>query len=156
MSRRKKAIKREIIPDPLYNDVRAAKFINLMMIGGQKSKSRKIFYDTCETIKVKNKKDPIEIFEQAIKNVGPIMGVKSKRIGGAKYQVPVEIRPERRTSLAMKWIIGAARSKKGRSMQERLAQELLEASQGTGTAVKKRENMHRMADANKAFAHFAR
>lgn len=156
MSRRKKAIKREISPDPLYNNVQATKFINLMMIEGKKSKSTKIFYNTCEIIKTKNKKDPIEIFEMALRNVGPIMGVKSKRIGGAKYQVPVEIRPERRISLAMKWIIGAARTKKGKSMQEKLAQELLEASQGTGAAVKKKENMHRMADANKAFAHFAR
>jgi len=155
MARTKKTVKRPINPDPLYNSVLIEKFINHVMRKGKKSKARKIVYRAFEIIKEKTKKDPLEIFDLALRNVGPIMEVRSRRIGGANYQVPVEVRPERRTSLAMRWIIEAARSKKGKPMYEKLAQELLEASQNTGVAVKKKENIHRMAEANKAFAHFA-
>ncbi|MDP2820789.1 MAG: 30S ribosomal protein S7 [bacterium] len=156
MARRKKAVKRDITPDPVFNSVRVEKFINHIMEKGKKSTARTIFYNACEIIKNKSKKDPLDVFEEALKNVAPIMEVKAKRIGGAKYQVPIEVRPERKISLSMRWIIGAARAKKGKPMREKLAQELLEASQNTGTAVKKKETMHRMAEANKAFAHFAR
>lgn len=155
MARTKKAVKRPINPDPLYESILVEKFINHVMREGKKSKARKIVYRAFEIVKEKSKKDPLEIFELALRNVGPIMEVRSRRIGGANYQVPVEVRPERRRSLAMRWIIEAARNKKGRPMEEKLAQELIEASQNTGSAVRKKENIHRMAEANRAFAHFA-
>lgn len=156
MARRKKAEKRNINPDPVFNSTLVEKFINHIMEKGKKSKARIIFYKTCEIIKNKAKKEPMQVFEEALRNVGPITEVKARRIGGAKYQVPIEVRPERRLSLSMRWIISAARTKKGKQMEEKLAQELLEASQNTGAAVKKKETMHKMAEANKAFAHFAR
>jgi len=147
--------KREILSDPIYNNVKVSKFINYVMRKGKKGRARKIVYDTFEILKEKTKKDPLEIFELAIKNVSPSLEVRPKRIGGATYQVPMEVRPERKLALAMRWILGAAKSKKGRSMKERLANELLEAAQGKGVAVKKKEDTHKMAEANKAFAHFA-
>lgn len=147
--------KREILPDPLYNNVKVAKLINYVMRRGKKEKARKIVYGAFEIVKEKTKKDPIEIFNLAIKNVGPLLEVRPRRIGGATYQVPMEVKPERRLSLAMRWIIEAAKSKKGRPMKEKLAEELIEASKGRGAAVRKKEQVHRMAEANKAFAHFA-
>ena len=147
--------KREILLDPIYNNVKVSKFINYVMRKGKKGRARKIVYDTFEILKEKTKKNPLDIFELAIKNVSPSLEVRPKRIGGATYQVPMEVRPERKLALAMRWILGAAKSKKGRSMKERLANELLEAAQGKGVAVKKKEDTHKMAEANKAFAHFA-
>lgn len=154
--RRKPATKREIAPDPKYGDERLAKFINNVMKKGKKSIAQRIVYDALKSIKSKTKaKDPLEIFNKALDNVAPILEVKSRRVGGANYQVPYEVRGDRREALAMRWIIWAARNKKGKPMAEKLAQELIDASKNEGEAIKKKQNMHRMAEANKAFAHFA-
>jgi len=154
MSRKRKASKHEIIEDPIFNDKRVSQFINHIMLDGKKSIARKIFYDAMDIIKEKSKKDPLEIFDQAMENVMPVLEVKSRRVGGASYQVPVEVSPERRVTLAMRWIINFTRGKSGKPFSEKLAFELLEASQGTGVSVKKKEDTHRMAEANKAFAHY--
>lgn len=153
--RRKGKIKREIQPDPKYQNVLVAKFINQIMRRGKKSVAQKILYDAFETIVEKTKKDALEVFDQAITNVSPLLEVKSRRIGGATYQVPREVRGERRVTLAMRWLIRAAEAKKGASMAKRLADELMLAAKKEGAAIKKREDMHRMAEANRAFAHFA-
>ena len=161
--RRKKAVKREINPDPRYNSSLAAKFINNLMRGGKKSIAQKIFYTSLDTAVKKLKKDlpagkagnPVEILEEAIKNTSPLLEVKSRRVGGATYQVPYEVRGERREALAMRWIIGTAKKKKGRPMAEKLAQELIDAYNNTGEAIKKKENIHKIAEANRAFAHLA-
>ncbi len=150
-----KQIQKEIAPDPLYNDVVLSKFINQVMRKGKKSTARKIVYQSLERVKDKKKSDPIEIFNNAIENASPSMEVRSKRIGGAIYQVPIPVGKERRMSLAMRWIIGSAKSKKGKAMEEKLAEEILNASDNTGAAVKKKEEIHKMAEANRAFAHFA-
>lgn len=152
---RKKFKKHQISPDPIYNNVTVAKFINHVMRKGKKGKARKIVYGAFDIVKEKTKKEPLEIFEQALKNTEPLLEVRPKRIGGATYQVPMEVKPERKITLAMRWIIEAAKSKKGRPMREKLAEELVEAAGGKGGAVKKKEDTHRMAEANKAFAHFA-
>ncbi len=152
---RKKTAKREIYPDSIYNSVIVAKLINHIMKGGKKTIAVKIVYKTLEIIKEKTKKEPLEIFEQAIKNATPLLEVKSKRVGGATYQVPREVKEERGVTLAMRWIIAAAKSKKGKPMREKLAEELMMAAKNEGSAVKKREDTHRMAEANRAFAHFA-
>ena len=153
--KRKKKIKRLIPPDPAYNNATVAKFINKVMRGGKKTIARKIIYQAFDIIKEKTKKDPLEIFEQALANAAPLLEVKPKRIGGATYQVPREVKRERRLTLAMRWIIQAAKTSKGKAMKEKLAKELIEAANNTGWAVKKKENAHRMAEANRAFAHFA-
>ncbi len=153
--RRKKKEKREIAPDPIYNNVTVAKFINQVMRKGKKEKARKIVYGAFEIIKEKTKKNPLEVFEQALTNAGPLLEVKSRRIGGATYQVPREVKPERRLTLAMRWLIEGAKSKKGKPMKEKLSEELIDASQNQGWAVRKKENTHKMAEANRAFAHFA-
>jgi len=154
--RRKKKIKRTINPDPKYNNTLVAKFINQLMKRGKKSVAQRVLYRAFDILIEKSKtEDPLEIFDQAIKNVSPLVEVKSRRIGGAHYQVPREVRGERRTTLAIRWLIQAARAKKGKPMAEKLAAELLDASKNTGVAVKKKEDTHRMAEANKAFAHFA-
>ena len=154
--RRKQATKREIAPDSKYDDVRLAKFINNVMRGGKKSVAQRIVYDALEIIKSKTKtEEPLELFNKAMENTSPILEVKSRRVGGATYQVPYEVRGNRREALAMRWILGAARGKKGKPMAEKLAQELIDASKNEGEAIKKRQNVHRMAEANKAFAHFA-
>ena len=154
--RRKQATKRDIIPDPKYGDVILAKFINNVMKDGKKSTAQRVIYDALEIIKSKTKtKEPLEIFNKAIENVSPVLEVKSRRVGGANYQVPYEVRGDRREALAMRWIIGTAKNKKGKPMAEKLAQELIDASKNEGEAIKKRQNVHRMAEANKAFAHFA-
>jgi len=154
--RRKKKVKRIINPDPKYNSTLVAKFINHLMWDGKKSTARRVLYDTFDIIEKSTKdKDPLEVFDTAIKNVSPLLEVKSRRIGGAHYQVPREVKGERRTTLAIRWIIQAARQKKGKPMCEKLAEELIQASQNTGEAVKKKEDTHRMAEANRAFAHFA-
>jgi len=145
----------EILPDEIYNDLKVTKFINYVMRKGKKSVARAIVYRAFQIIKDKTKKNPLEIFELALKNTGPLLEVKSKRIGGATYQVPIEVKKTRRTFLAMRWIIAAAKSKKGKPMEEKLATELIEAANNRGAAVKKKEGVHRMAEANRAFAHFA-
>jgi len=153
--RKKKKIKRELPPDPVYNSVKVTKFINHVMRKGKKTIARKIVYGAFNIIKEKTKKEPLEVFEQALKNAAPLLEVRPKRIGGATYQVPMEVKGDRRITLAIRWIIRAARSKKGKPMKEKLAEELISASQNTGAAVKKKEDTHKMAEANRAFAHFA-
>ena len=153
--RRRRPEKREILPDPVYGDLIVAKFINNIMKQGKKSLAEKIFYQSIEKIKKQGKVDDgIELFKKALENVAPVLEVKSKRIGGATYQVPIEISEGRRMALAMRWIIGYSKSRKGQTMADRLAAELLAAANNDGSAVKKKEDTHRMAEANKAFSHF--
>ena len=143
-------------PEPVYENIKVSKLINYVMESGKKSTARKVVYDCFEVLKEKAKtENPLEVFETALKNTMPAMEVRSRRVGGANYQVPREVRPERQRSLSMKWIVLAARSKKGKPMAEKLAEEIFAASKNEGEAVKKRENTHKMAEANKAFAHFA-
>ncbi|MFH1866496.1 MAG: 30S ribosomal protein S7 [Patescibacteria group bacterium] len=153
--RGKRATKRSILPDPRYQSVVVAKFVNVIMERGKKSVARKIVYQSFDTIATKTKKDPRDVFEAAIKNVGPMVEVRSRRVGGANYQIPVEVRPDRRLALAFRWIIQAAQAKKGRAMHLKLADELIDASTNQGDAIKKKEDVLRMAEANRAFAHFA-
>ena len=154
MPRRREIPKREILPDPKYSSQDIAKFINVLMTRGKKSVAESIIYGALEQIKKKTSKDPLEVFNQAVSNVKPMVEVKSRRVGGANYQVPVEVRPVRRTSLGMRWMVLAARARGEKSMKERLAAEIMEAAANRGGAVKKREDTHRMAEANKAFAHY--
>ncbi|HDN58524.1 MAG: 30S ribosomal protein S7 [Candidatus Neomarinimicrobiota bacterium] len=154
MPRRKKVKEREIDPDPVYGDKKVAKFINYIMRRGKKSVAEKIFYNAMEIIEKKTGKKGIDVFRKAIENVSPVMEVKSRRIGGATYQVPVEVPEKRRFFLASKWIIMFAKARKGKPMAEKLAEELIAASKGEGASIKKRDDTHRMAEANKAFAHF--
>jgi small subunit ribosomal protein S7 len=154
--RRKLKAKPKIIPDSLYDSEKVTKFINYAMLEGKKVTARKVVYGALDFIKEKTKNpNPLEVFETALKNTGPTMEVRSRRVGGANYQIPREVRPERRIFLSMKWIIDAARSKKGKPMYEKLAEEIISAANNEGEAVRKRENTHKMAEANKAFAHFA-
>jgi small subunit ribosomal protein S7 len=154
--RRKIKQKPKIEPDYTYDSVKVSKLINYVMEEGKKNTARTVVYDALNLVKEKAKTEaPLEIFEMALKNTAPLMEVRSRRVGGANYQVPREVRPERRQSLSMKWIVLAARSKKGQPMAEKLADEIIAASKNEGEAVKKRENTHKMAEANKAFAHFA-
>lgn len=146
--------RREITPDPLYSNVIVSKFINQVMREGKKTIARKIVYGAFNLLRENTKKEPLEVFEQALKNASPSLEVKAKRIGGATYQVPREVTGERSLTLAMRWIIKSAKSKKGKPLQEKLCQELIDASKNTGAAVKKKEDTHRMAEANRAFAHF--
>jgi small subunit ribosomal protein S7 len=155
MSRRKKRVKRNILPDPVYNSVVLTKFINQVMREGKKTLAKKIVYETLNIIKEKTKKEPLDVFEQAVQNASPLLEIKPKRVGGATYQVPREVKGDRKITLAMRWIIGAAKSKKGSSMKERLAEELMLAAKNEGAAIKKKEDTHRMAEANRAFAHFS-
>ncbi len=155
MARRKKIKKRIITPDLIYDNIIVAKLINYIMRKGKKSVARKIVYGAFDILKEKTKKDPIEVFEAAIRNTSPSLEVKPRRIGGATYQIPREVRGERKIALAMRWIIKASKSKKGRPMKDRLAEELLNAANNTGWAVKRKEDTHRMAEANRAFAHFS-
>lgn len=154
MSRRKSAQKRQIDPDPKFHDVDVSRFINRIMLGGKKSLAEKIFYKAMEIIKERIKEDPIEVFKQAIDNVKPKVEVKTKRVGGANYQVPIEVTPTRQQTLAFRWIINFARKRNERTIQEKIAGELMDASKNEGGSVKKREEVWRMAEANKAFAHF--
>ena len=152
----RKAIKRHIIePDSVYNSVVVAKLINRIMERGKKTIARKIVYQSFDIIKEKTKKEAIEVFDEAIRNVSPLLEVKAKRVGGAVYQVPREVRGDRKLTLALRWISNAARAKKGRPMREKLAEELMAAANNEGTAIKKKLDTHRMAEANRAFAHFA-
>jgi small subunit ribosomal protein S7 len=154
MPRRREVPKREILPDPKFGNVEVSKFVNVLMESGKKSVAERIIYGAFDQIKTKSGKDPLEVFAAAISNARPMVEVKSRRVGGANYQVPVEVRPARRMALAMRWIREAARKRGEKSMGQRLAGELLEASENRGGAVKKRDEVHRMAEANKAFSHF--
>ena len=154
MPRRRVVAKRHILPDPKYNDRLVAKFINKIMWEGKKSTAESIVYRSFEIIEKKTKSDPLKLFRSALENVKPIIETKSRRVGGSTYQVPVEVRPDRRVGLAMKWLISFARARKEHSMEERVAAELLDAANNRGSSVKKREDTHKMAEANKAFAHY--
>ena len=154
MSRRREPQTRVILPDPKYGDETLAKFINVLMLNGKKSVAERIVYGALGQVADKSKGDPLEVFNQALDNVRPIVEVKSRRVGGATYQVPVEVRPRRRTALAMRWLVESARKRGEKSMGQRLANEFMEAAENRGTAVKKREDTHRMAEANKAFSHY--
>jgi small subunit ribosomal protein S7 len=152
--RRRRAPERKIQPDPVYNSELVAKFINNLMWDGKKSLAQKIFYRAMEIVGERTNENPLHVFQKAIENVKPSMEVRSRRIGGATYQIPVEVRPKRQISLAIKWIIQAARNRPGRRMYEKLAAEIIDAYKGTGNAVKIKENVHKMAEANRVFAHF--
>ena len=154
MGRKKKTIDRKINPDPKYNSVVVSKFVNRMMWEGKRSVSMRLVHEAMGILKEKSDKEPLEVFLKALENVKPVVEVKSRRVGGATYQVPLEIRETRREALCMRWIIGAASKRSGRGMGERLAAELLDAYNNTGTAFKKKEDTHKMAEANKAFAHY--
>tara|TARA_B100001094_G_C18099065_1_gene754687 strand:+ start:908 stop:1375 length:468 start_codon:yes stop_codon:yes gene_type:complete len=153
MARRHSAQKREVLPDPLYKDVVVSKFVNCMMKHGKKAAAEKAFYGALETIKGQGM-DPLETFRTALDNSRPLLEVKSRRVGGSNYQVPVEVRPERRQALAIRWLIEFSRKRNGRSMKERLAGEIVDAYNKRGATIKRREDVHKMADANKAFAHY--
>ena len=154
MPRRREVPKRDILPDPKFGNVELAKFMNVVMLSGKKAVAERIVYGALDQIKVKSGKDPLEVFSLAIGNVKPMVEVKSRRVGGANYQVPVEVRPVRRLALSMRWVREAAKKRSEKSMALRLAGELLEAAEGRGGAMKKRDEVHRMAEANKAFSHF--
>jgi small subunit ribosomal protein S7 len=154
MSRRAQAIKREIPPDAKYNNVTVAKLINKVMMCGKKSTAERIIYDALQIMEQQVSKAPVTVLEQAVKNVTPLLEVKPRRVGGATYQVPVEVRPDRGLSLAIRWLVKSTRARTGKSMAEKLAAELSDASQGQGATVKKREDTHKMAEANRAFAHY--
>lgn len=154
MPRRRRAQKRTILPDPKYKDVIVAKFVNNLMLSGSKSVAEKIFYDAMDIIEERVKKDPLDIFKKAMENTAPVLEVKSRRVGGATYQVPVEVRSNRRQALAIRWLIRYSRMRSEKTMAERLANEFIAASKNEGSTVKKREDTHKMAEANKAFAHF--
>jgi small subunit ribosomal protein S7 len=154
MPRRREIPKREILPDPKFTNVEVTKFVNVLMTRGKKSVAERIVYGAFDLIKSKSGKDPVEVFSQAVQNVKPVVEVKSRRVGGANYQVPVEVRPVRRVALAMRWLREAAQKRGEKSMMVRLAGELQEAAEGRGGAMKKREEVHRMAEANKAFSHY--
>ena len=154
MPRRRVVAKREILPDPKFGDVTLAKFMNHVMVSGKKSLAERIVYGALDIIASRQEKDPVELFSEALENIAPLVEVKSRRVGGATYQVPVEVRPARREALSMRWLVEYARGRGEKSMHQRLAGEIMDAAQGKGAAVKKREDVHRMAEANKAFSHF--
>ena len=154
MSRRNKSVKRPVPPDPRYDSQTVSKFINVLMYQGKKSTAERIFYAAMDLVENRTSQPGVNIFKQALTNLKPVVEVKSRRVGGATYQVPVEVRPERRTALAMRWLISYSRDRNEKSMAEKLAAEVIAASKGEGNAVKKKEDTHRMADANKAFAHY--
>jgi len=154
MPRRREIPKREVLPDPVYNSELVTKFINGVMLRGKKSTAEGIFYSALDIVKERSKDDPLKVFKKALDNVKPLLEVKSRRVGGSTYQVPVEVNPHRRTSLGIRWLVTYARVRGEKTMQERLAAELLDAASNRGAAVKKRDDVHKMAEANKAFAHF--
>ncbi|MHB8838117.1 MAG: 30S ribosomal protein S7 [Gemmatimonadaceae bacterium] len=154
MSRRKSAVKRTILPDARYDSQTVSKFINVLMYAGKKSTAERIFYGAMDLVESRTSQPGVNVFKQALSNLKPVVEVKSRRVGGATYQVPVEVRPERRTALAMRWLISYSRDRNEKSMAEKLAAEVIAASKGEGNAVKKKEDTHRMAEANKAFAHY--
>ncbi len=154
MSRRRRADKREVLPDPKYRDLTLTKFMNYVMLDGKKSAAETIVYGALEIVEGKIKREPIRVFHEALDNVAPSVEVRSRRVGGATYQVPVEVRPERRKALAIRWLVAAARARNESTMREKLAGEIMDASSSRGSAVKKREDTHRMAEANRAFSHY--
>jgi small subunit ribosomal protein S7 len=154
MPRRFRPSLREVEPDPRYNSELVARFVNRLMQRGKKSLARTIMYDALDIIEERTRRNPLEVFHQAVDNATPILEVRSRRVGGATYQIPVEVRPDRRTSLAIRWLIQTAKSRKGKPMAEKLADELMDASRNTGATVKKKEDTHKMAEANRAFAHY--
>jgi small subunit ribosomal protein S7 len=154
MPRRREVKKRTVAVDPKYGEVLVVRFINVLMRRGKKSVAEKVFYGSLESLREKTKDDPLKVFKQAMENVKPVVEVKSRRVGGATYQVPVEVRPDRRTSLAIRWIIQYAKERSEKSMREKLAAEFLDAANNRGASIKKKEDTHRMAEANKAFAHY--
>jgi small subunit ribosomal protein S7 len=154
MARRRVAEKRETLPDPKYHDITVTKFINVLMLAGKKSVAERIFYGALDVIAERSKQDPLATFKRAMDNVKPVLEVKSRRVGGSTYQVPVEVRPDRRQALSARWIVQAAKARSERTMRQRLAGELMDASNNTGVSIKKKEDTHKMAEANKAFAHY--
>jgi len=152
--RKRRAVKRDVLADPIYNSKLVTKLINRIMIDGKKGVAQTIFYDAMKMIEEKTSKDPMDVLNQALDNIKPALEVKSRRVGGANYQVPIEVRPDRSQALGLRWLVQYARLRGGHSMAENLANEIIDASEGTGAAVKKREDTHRMAEANKAFAHY--
>jgi len=154
MPRRRVVAKRDTLPDPKFGNVTLAKFMNHVMISGKKSVAERIIYGAMDIVKTKLNRDPLDVFSEALENIAPLVEVKARRVGGATYQVPVEVRASRRTALAMRWLVDYSRKRGEKSMPARLAGELMDAAQGKGAAVKKREDVHRMAEANKAFSHF--
>ena len=154
MSRRKGSVKRTVLPDARYDSQTVSKFINVLMFQGRKSVAERIFYGAMDIVEAKTSQPGVNVFKQALANLKPVVEVKSRRVGGATYQVPVEVRPERRTALAMRWLISFSRDRSEKSMPEKLASEVISASKGEGNAIKKKEDTHRMAEANKAFAHY--
>ncbi len=154
MPRRYRPPKRQVKPEVRYNSVMVAQFINKLMRGGKKSTAARIVYDALDIVQNRMKRPPLEVMEEAMRNISPVLEVKPRRVGGSTYQIPVEVPPSRRLSLAMRWLLAAAHNRPGKSMAEKLASELMDAARGTGAAVKKREDTHRMAEANRAFAHY--
>lgn len=154
MPRKGPVAKRDVLPDPIYNSKLISRLINRLMMDGKRGKAQSILYTSFEIIGERTGKEPMEVFEEALKNIMPVLEVKARRVGGANYQVPVEVRPERRTTLALRWLVNYARLRGEKTMEERLANEILDAANNTGAAVKKREDTHKMAEANKAFAHY--
>jgi len=154
MPRRRVVAKREVLPDPKFGNKTLAKFMNMVMVSGKKSVAERIVYGALAIVQERLNKDPLETFDEALEKIAPMVEVKSRRVGGATYQVPVEVRPARRTALAMRWLVEHSRKRGEKSMPQRLAGELIDAAQGKGSAVKKREDVHRMAEANKAFSHY--
>ena len=154
MPRRQRITKRTILPDPIYGNTGVAKFVNCMMLSGKKSIAERIVYDSFEKIRRSSRREPLDVFETAMRNVTPVLEVKPKRVGGATYQVPVEIRHDRRAALARRWIIRYARGRNGKSMADKLAAELMDAANGVGASIKRKEDTHKMAESNKAFSHF--
>ena len=154
MPRRGNVPKREILPDPVYNSVLVTKLVNGVMLDGKKGVAQKVVYDAFDAIKAKTGKEPLDVFTEAMNNIMPSLEVKARRVGGATYQVPLEIRPERRQTLALRWLVDYSRKRGEKTMKDRLAAEIMDASNNTGSSVKKREDMHKMAESNKAFAHF--
>ncbi|WP_318506302.1 30S ribosomal protein S7 [Bacillus sp. T3] len=154
MPRKGPVAKRDVLPDPLYNSKLVTRLINKMMIDGKRGKSQEILYSAFDIIRERSGKEPMEVFEQALKNIMPVLEVRARRVGGANYQVPVEVRPDRRTTLGLRWLVNYSRLRGEKTMEQRLANEILDAANATGASVKKREDTHKMAEANKAFAHY--
>lgn len=154
MPRKGPVPRRDVLPDPIYNSKLVTRLINRVMIDGKKGVAQSILYEAFDLVKERTGKDPMEVFETAIKNIMPVLEVKARRVGGANYQVPIEVKPDRRTSLGLRWLVNYSRLRGEKTMQERLAAEIIDASNNTGASVKKREDTHRMAEANKAFAHY--
>ena len=154
MPRKGPVAKRDVLPDPMYNSKLVTRLINKMMVDGKKGKSQTILYNAFDIVRERSDKEPMEVFEQALKNIMPVLEVRARRVGGANYQVPVEVRPERRTTLGLRWLVNYARLRGEKTMEERLANEILDAANNAGASVKKREDTHKMAEAKKAFAHY--